>query len=74
VLSGAVKNGAMTIRGAQDSNVRTYTADGRASLSVHRDDAASYPALDPYLFWMCVNSGKGGVSPPAVSKPVRPNR
>src|SRR5438067_739405 len=30
VLSGAVRNGSMTIRGGQDSAVRTYTADSRS--------------------------------------------
>jgi len=69
VLTGAVRNGALTIRGVEDSSVRTYTADAR---SMHHADAATYPAFYTYPYFMCANPGKGGISPPAVLNPTNP--
>ena len=46
VFSGAVKSGAMTIRGAEDTSVRTYTADGRSPQRRHLDsDPGEHPTF-----------------------------
>jgi len=71
VLSGAVKSGAMTIRSAEDTSVRTYTADGRLPQNRHfYSDQDAYPAFSsdpgtsptfyvyPYIFWG--NAGANG--------------
>src|SRR5437762_3023877 len=70
VLTGAVRNGAMTIRGVEDSNVRTYAAGGHSPH--HAEAATAYPDFYSYPYFMCVTPGKGGISPPAVSNPTNP--
>jgi len=49
VLSGAVRNGSMTIRGGQDSAVRTYTADSR---SLRQGYSPTYPGFYFYPYFM----------------------
>ena len=70
VLSGAVRNGAMTIRGAEDSSVRTYTANSR---SLHHGYSATYPDFYVYPYFMCGNPGNGGIVPPTVLNSTNPN-
>ena len=74
VLSGAVRNGSITIRAAPDSNVRTYTANSR---SLYRGYSAPYPSFYIYPYFMYGNPGNGGIVPPTVLNPpiqIRPNR
>ena len=71
VRSGAVRSGAMTIRGGEDPSVRTYTPDGRSPHRPRLDsDSGAYPAFSsdpgvsptfyvyPYMIWG--NAGADG--------------
>ena len=82
VLSGAVRNGAVTIRGAEDTNVRTYTANGH---SLHHGYSYPYSGLYSnfyvYPYIMYGNGGTygnagtgtiGGIVPPTVFNPTNP--
>jgi len=68
VFSGSVRNGAVTIRGAQDSSIRTYTAGG----SFHHGYPAAYPNFYIYPYFMYENPGDGRIVPPAVLNPTNP--
>src|SRR6266850_4429791 len=70
VLSGAVRNGSMTIHGAEDTGIRTYTANSRSAL-YHGYSGATYPVFYIYPYFMYGNRGNGGVVPP-MSDPIRP--
>src|SRR5437773_6139564 len=79
VRSGAVKSGAMTIRGAEDTSVRMDTADGP---SPHRRHFSSDPGASPtfyvypYIIWGNAgaygNAGNGAIVPPTVLNPTHP--
>ena len=73
VLSGAVRNGAVTIRGTEDTSVRTYTANGR---SLHHGYSYPYPGLYSnfyiYPYFMYGNPGTGAIVPPTVLNPTNP--
>ena len=76
VISGAVWNGQVTIHGQQDSNTRTFTADGRWS----RDgNAVVYPGVYFYPYVVYGNAGSlpqqqgpVGTVPPQVLNPTHP--
>ena len=53
VLSGAVRDGAVTIRGAEDTSVRTYTANGH---SLRHEYSYPYSGLysNFYIYLSCM--------------------
>lgn len=73
VLSGAVRNGGVTIRGSEDTSVRTYTANAR---SLHHGysypDSGLYSNFYIYPYFMYGNPGTGGIVPPTVLNPTHP--
>ena len=79
VRSGAVKSGAMTIRGAEDTSVRMDTAAGRSPHRRHFDsDPGASPTfyVYPYIIWGNAgaygNAGNGAIVPPTVLNPTHP--
>ena len=73
VLSGAVRDGALTIRGAEDTSMRTYTANGH---SLRHGYSYPYSGLYSnfyiYPYFMHGNPGTGGIVPPTVFNPTHP--
>ena len=70
VFGGAVKNGAMTIRGMQDPSVRTYTAGGHW---LHRDGTQpTYSNFYIYPYFPYGYSGNTTIVPPTVMNPTNP--
>jgi hypothetical protein len=71
VFSGAVKNGAMTIRGMQDPGARTYTAGGHW---VHRGGTQQpvYSNFYIYPYFPYGYSGNTTIVPPTVTNPTNP--
>ena len=71
VFSGAVRSGAMTIRGMQDPTVRTYTACGHWR---YRDGATQPPYSNFYIYpyFPYGYSGNTTIVPPTVLNPTNP--
>ena len=79
VITGAVRNGPIIIKGAQDSSHRTYTAGGRWK---REGSVLVYPGayFYPYAIYAYPNGGfvpqppgpQGGIVPPVVLNPTHP--
>lgn len=78
VISGAVRNGPLTIRGAQDSSKRVFIADGRWRA---QGNALTYPGVYFYPYVIYANPNgflpqnvppQGGIVPPVVLNPTHP--
>jgi ferric-dicitrate binding protein FerR (iron transport regulator) len=69
VFSGAVRNGAVTIFGAEDSSVRTYTA-GRW---FHHEHSTASPSVNIYPYYMYGNPVPPGGDPSRPPAPARPH-
>jgi len=72
VLSGAVRNGAMTIRGTDDTSVRTYSAGRSLHHGYSYPDSGLYSNFYVYPYLMYGNPGTGGIVPPTVLNPTHP--
>ena len=79
VITGAVRNGPIIIKGAQDSSYRTYTADGRWK---GERGPIVYPEVYFYPYVIYANpiggivpqppAPQGGIQPPVVLNPTHP--
>ena len=78
VITGAVRHGLVTIRGAQDSSKRTFTANGRWGVQAN---AYTYPGVYfyPYVIYANPNgflpqvpAQPQGTVPPVVLNPTHP--
>lgn len=83
VITGAVRNGQMTIRGAEDTSKRTFTAGGRwrTQENTPQGNALVYPGMYfyPYVIYAGPNgfgpqttAPQGGIVPPVVLNPTHP--
>lgn len=79
VITGAVRNGPIIIRGAQDSSKRTFTAGGR--WGVRENELVYYPGVYFYPYVVYANPNGGffpqnvppqGTVPPVVLNPTHP--
>ncbi len=70
VFSGAVRSGAMTIRGMQDPSVRTYTAGGH--WRYRGDTPPTYSNFYIYPYFPYGYSGNTTIVPPTVLNPTNP--
>ncbi len=72
VLGGAVRNGQVVIRGIQNLDARTFTANSANVLSQRNGYQVVYPNVTIYPYFYFRNSTQGSIVPPTVLNPTNP--